>query len=322
MTEPVNIFPRVIDATMRSDWRACPHRFWRRHVQGLVKGEGEVSVHLHFGAALAKGLEETRREFCSHGDTRDAFKAGCEALIAAWGDFEHTPRTRNEANKTLGNCLLALQEYFREWPLDDDFVTIHRHDGKPCVEFSFAFPIPGSRHPDTGEEIAYAGRFDFIGDYQNSIYGVDDKTTGSDVSGDRWRSSWKLRGQFSGYCHAARLYGMPMKGFIVRGVQVLTSSIECGWALAPRPPWMVDAWLRQLQTDVDTMISQYVDLKLGEKFGRDPANSHPFPQDFSDSCVDFGSECAFMDLCTSEHPDRWLDGYSVRRWNPLTREEG
>jgi hypothetical protein len=134
---------------------------------------------------------------------------------------------------------------------------------------------------------------------------------------------WKLRGQFSGYCHGARLYGMPMRGFIVRGVQILTSSIRCAWALAPRPDWMVDRWLAQLQDDTSSMCMQYSTLTrshLHEEWQGLP-HAHPFPQDFADACTDFGG-CQYLDLCTSEHPDRWLDDYTVRRWNPLTREEG
>lgn len=197
---PTLAFPRVLDATMLSDWKKCPHAFFRRHVQGLVRPR--PNIHLHFGACVARGLEVARRGFCVHGDAKDALVDGCEALLTAWGtDFDDfTPITRSERNKTLSNALLALQEYFREWPLDDDDVTIHSHNGAPCVEFSFALPIPNSRHPDTAEPLLYAGRFDFIGDYQSSVYGVDDKTASVDPRNDTWRTQWKLRGQFSGYC--------------------------------------------------------------------------------------------------------------------------
>lgn len=321
VSAPSVIFPRVLDYTMLSTWKTCPHKFFREHVQGLRRAR--PNIHLHFGGAVAKGLEVARRGFVSHGDAKDAVTDGCEAVIAAWGTAfdDFTPVTRTERNKTLANALLALQEYFREWPLDDEDVTIHTHNGEPCVEFSFALPIPGSRHPDTGEPLLYAGRFDFIGDYQRSIYGVDDKTASVDPRNDMWRNQWKLRGQFSGYCWGAREYGMSMKGFLVRGMGILTDSVRCGQVIVARPPWMVDAWLRQMQVDIANMCEQYY-LLLDQNKHRptDLKFAHAFSQSFADACADFGG-CSFLDLCASKDPSVWYGEYVERRWNPLTREE-
>ncbi len=313
-------FPRVLDATMLSDWKKCPHAFFRRHVQGLVKPR--VNIHLHFGGVVAKGLETARRGFLRHGDARDAVTDACEAVIQEWGTAfdDFVPTTRTERNKTLANALLALQEYFREWPLDDDELTIHVHDGQPCVEFSAASVIPGSRHPETGEPLLYAGRFDFIGDYNRTTYGNDDKTASVDPRNDSWRNQWRLRGQFSGYCWLAREYGVNIDGFFVRGMGILTDSVRCGQAIIARPPWMVDAWLRQMQDDVAQMVTQYQILTTNISSLTRPRLGHAFPQSFADACADFGG-CSFLDLCTAERPDTWLSEYIERRWNPLTREE-
>lgn len=317
---PTITFPRVIDATIRSTWKTCEHKFFREHIQGLSRAR--PNVHLHFGACVARGLEVARRGFCTHGDARDALTDGCEAVIEAWGTSfdDFIPVSRTEGNKTLANALLALQEYFREWPLDDDEVTIHRHNGSPCIEFSAAIPIPGSRHPDTGEPVIYAGRFDMIGDYQSSSFGVDDKTASVDPSSDSWRNQWKLRGQFTGYTWMAREYGVPLRGFLVRGIGVMKESIRCSQVMVPRPPWMVDQWLRQLQDDVSEMTRQYIIFKTEHHEGPGFPIGHPFPQSFDSACADFGG-CSYLDLCTSEHPENWYSEYVERRWNPLTREE-
>lgn len=313
-------FPRVIDATIVSDWRKCPHAFFRRHVCGLSKPGS--SVHLHFGSVIARGLEIARRTYFSTRDTSDALHDACEAVIHAWGDFAPPDNpSRTEAAKTLSAALHTLQSYFREWPLDDDPIQIHVRDGAPCIEYSGALPIPSSRHPDTGEPILYAGRFDLIGDYQHSVWGLDDKTTGSDPNTDYWRAQWKLRSQFTGYVWLAREYGVNLKGFIVRGMGVMKTDIKLGWALAPRPPWMIDAWLAQLQADTHQMCQQYMqfmDERDDHAFGQ--SVSHPFSQRFDTACADFGG-CSYLDLCSSEHPDSWLDSYEVRRWDPLTRQE-
>lgn len=313
-------FPRVLDYTMLSAWKSCPHKFFRTHVLGMTKPRR--NIHLHFGACVARGLEVARRYYLRTADTGDALEEACLAVVEMWGaDFDDfIPTTRTERNKTLSNCLLAIQAYFREWPLDEDELRIHTHADEPCVEFSFAVPVPGAHHPDGpdadgNDQVLYAGRFDYIGAYSKSLYGCDDKTASVDPANDSWRNQWRLRGQFSGYCWGAREYGMPIHGFFVRGMGVLTDSVRCGQAIIARPPWMVDQWLAQMQDDVQEMLGQYTALMYpGGPRG------HAFPQSFADACADYGG-CTYLDLCASQHPEDWYGDYLERRWNPLTREE-
>lgn len=317
MSQVEALFPRVIDATIRSEWKRCPQSFFRRHVQGLTRGREETSIHLHFGGCFASALEAARLEYCDSSDTSDSLHAACEQFIHKWGDFEPQPRTRSEEAKTLAAGLHALQRYFAEWPLDDTDFSIHTHQSKPCVEFSFALPIPGALHPDTGEPLLYCGRFDSILDYGNAVWGEDDKTTYGDPNTDQWRNQWKLRGQFTGYTWGAREYGLPLKGFIIRGIGIQKTDIKLGWTLTPRPDWLVETWLKQLQDDVIGMTSAYNAFKLEHLI---LPEHHAFGYNFDHSCSDFGG-CQFLDLCTSEHPERWLDEYHVSRWNPLDRQD-
>lgn len=122
-------FPRVIDYTMLSDWKSCPHKFFRCHVMGM--GRSRPNIHLHFGGVVAHGLEATRRYYLNTHDIGDAIEVGSIAAVERWGsDFDDfMPVTRTERNKTLTNALLAISAYFREWPLDEDELQIHRHNG-------------------------------------------------------------------------------------------------------------------------------------------------------------------------------------------------
>jgi hypothetical protein len=323
------IFPRVIDNTMYSDWRSCAHRFFRRHLQGLSRGR--TNVHLHFGGCIAAAFETARLSYCAGADNADAVKDACETFIERWGSFEIPDgASRTEQNKSLAAGLLAVQDYFREWPLDDPSapggLEIHTHNGTPCVEFSFALPIPGSRHPDTGEPIIYCGRFDMIGRAgRDTLLGLDDKTTGA--LGEHWRNQWQLRSQFTGYCWGAREYGVTLDGFRVRGIGILKGQTKFDYVDTPRPQWMVDRWLAQLQHDVTLMCAQYAELASGEaRASLDSVSSpalscpHPFGQNFDHACSDF-SGCEFLDLCGSATPESWLSEYTVDRWNPLERAD-
>jgi PD-(D/E)XK nuclease superfamily len=308
-------FPRVLDATMRSAFLLCPHHFFRRHCQGLT--HDRPSIHLHFGACLATGLEATRRAYCGGHSPSESLLIGSEAIIRAWREFEFPASpTRTEANKTLENCLLALNDYMREWPLTTDPIQIHHHNNEPCIEFSGVLPIPGVMHPETGEELLYCGRFDMIGDYQHSVWGLDDKTTGSSVDTDAWRSQWTLRGQFTGYTWLAQEYGLPLKGFLVRGIQILTASTKLGMAITPRPAWMVREWLFQLQSDANRMIHYWNRYRQPEF---DLAPKIAFPRILDTGCFSYNRPCEHMTLCSSPDPARWESDYDIKFWNPLER---
>jgi len=309
------LFPRVIDNTMYSDWKACPHRFFRRHCQGLTRGG--PNVHLHFGGAFAAAQETVRLEWLEHYDLEDAVKAGCERFIDYWGDFE-MPEYANQTmlNKSLAAGLIAVQEYYRQWPLDEDPLTIYIHEGKPAVEFSFALPIPGSRHPTTDEPLVYCGRFDMIGALGSSLHGLDDKTTSS--LGQHWRNQWKLRSQFTGYVWGAREYGLHLDGFIIRGTCILKSSVTFDEASVPCPPHKVERWLAQLCEDTKRMSEQFRACEVASALHQHQ-EPHPFGRNLDHACSDFNG-CAYLDLCSAERPEAWLDDFIVERWNPLTRQ--
>jgi hypothetical protein len=304
-------FPQVVDSTMRGSFLKCPHDFFRAHCQGLTTQEAP-SIDLHFGACVAKGLEASRRYYYEHGTQSEAVVEGARAIIEAWGTFTFEPRNRNQQNKSLENCLLAHRDYFREWPLDTDHLRIHVHEGQPCIEFAGAVELPDTRHPETGEPIGYAGRFDLIGDYRSSTWGDDDKTTGSNVAGRDWSEQWRLRGQFTGYVYIAQHYGIPLQGFIVRGIQILTDQTKLAECIAPRPRWMIQRWLDTLLRDLHRMIQYWHRWK---ETGADES----YPQVLDSGCYNYNRPCQFMPLCTAEHPERWLDTYHVNRWNPLER---
>ena len=305
-------FPPVLDSTMRSAWLTCPHYFLRRHCQGLTTSD-DISVHLHFGATFASGLEAARRSYWAGSPQSAAVVDGADAIVKAWGSYTFNPTKRSEEVKSLDNCLLALTDYFRQWPLDTDAVRIHEFEGEPCIEFSGSWPI-GILHPETGDDIVYAGRFDLIGDrtdLNNEVWGLDDKTGRISDNPEKWT----MRGQFTGYCWLASKYGLPLKGFLVREVQPLTASIKLNQAVTSRPQWMVDRWFHQLQCDVYDMLDAW------QAFREQPGGDESaFSRVLDSGCYTFNRPCEFTPLCNAEYPERWLDTYHVRRWDPLVRE--
>jgi hypothetical protein len=295
-------FPTVIDNTIREAFFTCPTKARYSFIDNLASPT--PSVHLHAGGAFAAGLERARRAFYAEGKPEaDAEKEGIETLIRVYGDFE-APDYGSGSNKTVFRMMEALASYFAQYPMSQDRIKpFFAPNGEPAVEFTFTFEIPGIAHPETGDPLLYAGRFDMLGVRDDVLFVVDEKTTTS--LGAQWTQQWDLNSQFTGYCAAAREYGYPVAGAIIRGIGILKTEIKHQQAVIYRPQWMIDRWFTQLRRDVLRMIEAYEndtwDFALGS------------------ACSAYGG-CGFKQLCLSNEPERWIEGNFARRdWNPLAR---
>lgn len=268
-----------------------------------LKGSG--NIHLVAGGAFAKGLEVARRAFYQYKkSTIEAERLGRLALIEDYGDEEMDPA--RSGDKSLEGMLRGFEAYMLEYPLGQDTIVPYiAPNGEAAVEFSFAVPIPGTKHPETGNPLLYAGRFDMLGVFNNQLYVVDEKTTSS--LGDKWARQWDLDSQFTGYCWAARQYGYHVNGAIIRGVGLLKTKTTHAEAIISRAPWTVDRWLEQLQWDIQDMIAMW------------KANRYKLALD--KSMCDAYSGCPYKVLCESPEPERWRKThFKVSVWNPLSKE--
>ncbi len=224
-------------------------------------------------------------------------------VILDWGDFI-PPESGSGHQKTLDACLDALYSYFIQWPPADDIIRPHMVNGEPAVEWSFALPIPGIKHPETGEPILYAGRFDMLAEYDKALFVLDDKTASS--LGASWQNQWKLASQMTGYVWAAKEYGFNIQGVIIRGAAILKRDITFAMVIEQRPNWIIDRWLLQLKRDVRRMILMW--------------EAEEFDYSIDGACSNYGG-CKYLTLCTSEDPTPWIKQYyQESHWDPLKRE--
>jgi hypothetical protein len=291
-------FPTLFDSTMIGTFRACPRKFQYEFLNNLAP-EGE-NVHLTAGAAFARGLEVVRKEYFDHERSADdALASGLNSLIREYGEFEPPEYAENKSWDRMAG---ALEYYFSEFPLATDTIRpIHTQQGHK-IEYSFCLPFPGVHHPETGEEILYAGRCDMIGEMDGKTFITDEKTTGQ--LGSNWSKQWELRSQFTGYCWAAAEEGLTPAGVLIRGIALRKHGYDKAQALVYRPRWMIERWLEQTRRDILRLIEcwreGYFDFNLDQ------------------SCSTY-SGCPFLDLCSSGSPENWMSNYKERRWNPLGR---
>lgn len=307
-------FPEVWDSSMRSAFVSCPRQWYYGYLLSLRKAAS--SVHLHFGGALAHGLEAARKAFWVHGkDEVHAVAAGLQALITFWGDFELTNEQKLSIStkfKDLSACLDALYSYFEYFPLGSDQITPLQINGTYLIEKSFALPVPGTIHPITQQPIVYAGRFDMIGEHDGAIFIVDEKTSRS--LGQAWQSNWPLRGQLTGYTWGARAFGINPDGVIIRGVASMAAGVQFQQLILHRPPWLVDRWLAQLRKDINRAAGMWQEAT----YYRQDAPHEPFDQAFDSACSSFGG-CGYLSLCDSPDPRNWYESFMVNKWDPLQR---
>ena len=293
-------FPKILDSTIIATFRSCPRKFAYEYLEHWKSKT--PSIHLHAGAAYAHGLETARRAYYVDGkDSATAEALGIGALFEAYGDFECPADSPKSAERMAG----ALEYYFTQYPFaDDGAIPIQLPSGDRGIEFSFAEPIDIC-NPETGDPLLYVGRMDMICNFAGGVFGLDDKTTSQ--LGASWSKQWDLRSQFTGYCWGAARGGVPLQGFLVRGVSILKTKYDTQQAITYRPQWMIDRWYAQLLKDVGRMIecwkSGYWDYSLDH------------------ACTEY-SGCPFRQVCLALEPQPWLEGGFERRiWNPLARTE-
>lgn len=296
-------FPEVLDNSMRSAFVACPQKYFLQYLHHLHPAK--TNPDLWAGGCFAKGLEVARIAFHDDGcDPETALHRGLVAFTKEWG-LEYNP-DEDYTIKTFERMAGALVAYFEEYKLDEDVIQPYRGaNGKSAVEFTFAIPIPGTKHPTTGNPIIWAGRFDMLGEYMGPLFVVDEKTTKQ--LGARWLNQWDLRSQFTGYCWAAKHYGHPVVGAVVRGISILKHDYGHAQVITHRPDWMIERWLDDLREDIEHMI-------LCWSRGR-------YRRDWDAACDNYGG-CAYKSLCKVRNPGDWVEGhYHKRVWNPLMSDK-
>lgn len=293
-------FPLAIDSTILGTFRSCPQKAFRQYIEHW-KPINE-SVHLVAGGAFADGIEAARRAYYEHSlSPEEAVARGLESLIHRYGAFECPPDSAKSLERTAG----ALEFYFENYPLGSDGAEpITLANGTRGIEFSFAQPLP-INHPISGDPLLYTGRSDMIAEAYSGVYIYDEKTTSS--LGPSWAKQWEMRSQFTGYCWAAREFGLKPSGVIIRGVSILKTKYDTQQVITNRTGYEVDRWLDQTCRDIERMINcweeGYWDYNLDH------------------ACSEYGG-CALQTVCKSSNPQNWLETYFAPRvWDPLAREE-
>lgn len=291
-------FPAVIDSSILATFKSCEKLFDNLYVQNW-KPKGQ-SVHLHAGAAFAKGVESTRKAYYDETQSSEqAIAKGLQRLIEFYGDFD-----AGDSPKNLERMCGAFEFYWDRYPLGTDTRPIVLPGGKSGIEFTFAHPLP-IKHPTSGDPVIFCGAMDALLAYAGGTYICDEKTTTQ--LGASWSRQWDLRSQFSGYAWGCEQAGIKVNGVIVRGVSILKTKYDTQEAISNRPEWQVDRWYEQMLEWIERAIFAWKREK--------------YLLNLDHACSEFGG-CVFRQTCLMSDPAPWYETYfEQRRWDPILRKE-
>jgi len=297
-------FPSLIDNTSMSDFVLCEKKGEYFAVERIIPSA--PNIHLHAGGAFAHGLEVGRRAFYEqHTDADEAKRQGLEAILKFYGPIQPPPARTGD--KSCDNVIRAFDSYMLRYPFGvDPCKPLIAANGKAMVEFTFAMPTE-MPHPVTGDPILYGGRADMIGEMHNVLWVTDEKTASQ--LGDSWAGQWDLDSQFTGYIRAAKTFGYPVAGALIRGVGLLKTKISHAEVLVTRSQWEIDRWWEQLHYKLERWIRAWKNNKFEMALTKS-------------ACAAYGG-CGYAILCKSQEPEKWkLLHFRKNTWNPLEKDQG
>lgn len=296
------------DATSMNEFKTCPRLYFFSIVRGFASEK--KSSDLAFGIAFHSAIERFYRLRAQGMD----FESAVHWTIAATffrqllSSHEEAIPEDAKAEKKPKVLLRALVAYF-DSVKNDNLHTIILPSGKPAVELSFSFPLPGTPFFWSGHIDRLASQGTPL-DLRNPlpeklppIFASDYKTTTSALDQRYW-SQWDLSIQMSGYTVGGKVL-LECRGVVIEAVQLSVTGQSFGRYVVAKTTSQLEDFLLDLGQDLE----QAKTFALAGRWPRNPT-----------SCIHYGRVCAFHDVCKLSSPaqqDAFLESGFIRKiWNP------
>lgn len=321
------------DNTRLSAFKRCPRYYYFRHNRHLILG-GDRKAALVFGsswhAAMDKVWGIAQSSLVRKSDILDVAEAGLEAFLTKWqeegfpadgydflNDKDLAARNPGVAHEMLINYVSQRQSFFA-----GEHGTFKILE----IEKPFAILIRKADPEKNTNDVYYIGRMDKVVEWAGRIWVFEHKTTSmyAKAGGIRqqYLDGFSPNAQVDGYAFGAFAeYGKKFKGVMI-DVALVHKTVNDKFTMHPvvQRKEQLDAWLFDAQHWVNSI--QYEQQFLQQKHNtlKDYEYLPAFPKN-TNSCVDFGSLCAYSDLCKMvPNPARIDDvpqGYETDVWEPI-----
>jgi len=256
----------------------CQRKYYYRMVQNIVPQN--QSVHLIFGGIYASALEHFYK-LRSHGaDLEEAIHSTVKlAMIKSWDAERNAPVVFEDDKKTRVTLIRTIVWYLDQFgdETDSAIKTTNLLDGTAAVEVSFALEFD--------DDILLCGHLDRIVDFGDSLYWMDQKTTGSTV-GPYFFKSYEMSNQFHAYTWAGQvILKSPIRGGIIDAAQIALNFSRFERGFFTSSPLQLEEWRESMlfviaQTQSNTLLNKWpMNFTACDKYGGCPyrmlCKSHP-----------------------------------------------
>lgn len=285
------------DATSLELAQTCLRKYYYSMIRGITPKR--TSVHLLFGGIYASALEEFYKHRAEGDSIEDALRKVIRlALEQSWDKEAGHPLHFDDTKKTRVNLIRTIVWYVDQFAeeTDDGIRTYHLQSGKPAVELSFTLEFD--------EDTLYCGHLDRVVQMGDSLYVMDQKTTGGTI-GTYYFEQFSPNNQMSGYAWAGQaVLHSPVRGVIIDAAQIAVNFTRFERGITTRTPDQLEEW--------------YDSARYTIQLARHATREERFPMNLS-ACGNYGG-CPFRQLCARSPKVREnyiKSDYSDHNWDPL-----
>lgn len=312
----MTIKPDLFDNTRLSDFKRCPRLYYFRHVLHWVPDYKRIPL-IH-GSAWHKAMEYIWAHAPGYtGHPRDIVMPAYEEFLKEWETLgmdrnlsaeqekELSPRTPRTALNMLLGYVEARAHMFR----DPSLKVL-------SIERPFVVPLDPER-----DDQFYIGLIDKIIQYRGKVLALEHKTTSQYRKNGPFKNSFvdsfSPNSQVDGYQYALHILYPDQSGGVWVDAALVHKSEE-GYLFIPieRQQQQLDGWLWEVRYWIEMVKMNQEEL---QKVRPEHTYMAAFPKN-TNSCFDFGSACAYLDMCKawSNPVGKSLPpSMKIEKWEPL-----
>lgn len=305
-TPPLAKRMRFFDNTMLCAYKACPRRYYLRHVRGW-RASGPPAAPA-FGLAWHAAMNQVWLGISSGISEEECFDRAFSAFLDSWREQGMPESPTLEEQDNLGSRIPATAaEMIRSYI--GQYAQLIRRADLLSVEQPFAVPL----HPDR-DDVWYVGRRDKDIRIAGSRVVVEHKTTSMYKKDGGFRASWVESWFPNAQCEGYLFSLLWEDGEAMHQVWIdaaLVHRTQRAFRIIPVSvsPDHLDAWL----LDTRDWVS-----RIQQELARLAEGAFAFPKN-TDSCFSPYGACQFLEICraSADPPDEPPPGYVIEHWEPF-----
>jgi hypothetical protein len=301
MVQELSFFPETLSTSRDFEvYNNCQYKWYK--LRCAAWSRSTYNNDLSAGGEFAKSMELTRNAYYKEGKNEsDSIKVGVDNLQK---DFTNNYYFANSEDsvKTPAKMVEVFKKYFDEYPLDSRSITpLELGDGSIAVEQDFSIELPFT-NPDTGKPIILKCKLDMLGQRDNVVYVVDEKTCKSVLTSHEMQLDLlRTQNQFVQYVTIGNMQKDILGNDLnITHVCIRKCKIKKSYAknenIVESYEFQVDTWFQKTWYDnllniVENMLLTYNTLKT--------TGNNKFIRNYSHGCTAFFRPCILTKHCTS-----------------------